>query len=84
MRLAVRKLQIEDAAKLQTLVVENFDAIEPGLTVLDARLLLGHATIDVVAIDAAGTLVLCAVGLTRERGDAPQGRRGVLVVPRVS
>ena len=64
MRLAVRKIQVEDAAKLQTLVVENLDGIEPGLAVLDARLLLGHSTIDVVALDAAGTLVLIAVGLT--------------------
>jgi len=64
MRLAVKKLHVEDAAQLQTLVVENLDGIEPGLAVLDARLLLGHSTIDVVAMDAAGTLVLVAVGLT--------------------
>ena len=64
MRLAVRKLHVEDAAKLQTLVVENLDGIEPGLAALDARLLLGHSTIDVVAMDAAGTLVLIAVGFT--------------------
>jgi hypothetical protein len=64
MRLAVRKLRIEDIGKLQTIVVENFDAIEPGLTVLDARLLLGHATVDVIGVDAAGTLVLGAVGFT--------------------
>ena len=64
MRMAAKKLRVEDAAKLQALVVENFDAIEPGLTVLDARLLLGHGTIDVVGIDAAGSLVLCAVGFS--------------------
>ena len=64
MRVAARKLRVEDAAKLQALVVENFDAIEPGLTVLDARLLLGHATIDVIGVDAAGTLVLCAAGFS--------------------
>jgi hypothetical protein len=64
MRVAARKLRVEDAAKLQALVVENFDAIEPGLTVLDARLLLGHGTIDVVGIDASGTLVLCAAGFS--------------------
>lgn len=64
MRVAVRKLRVEDVAKLQALVVENFDAIEPGLTVLDARLLLGHATIDVIGVDAVGTLVLAAVGFT--------------------
>jgi hypothetical protein len=64
MRVAVRKLRVEDAAKLQGLVVENFDAIEPGLTVLDARLLLGHATIDVIGVDAVGALVLGAVGFS--------------------
>jgi hypothetical protein len=64
MRAAVRKLRVEDVAKLQALVVENFDAIEPGLTVLDARLLLGHATIDVIGVDAVGALVLGAVGFS--------------------
>jgi hypothetical protein len=64
MKVAARKLRVEDAAKLQALIVENFDAIEPGLTVLDARLLLGHATIDVIGVDAVGTLVLCAVGFS--------------------
>jgi hypothetical protein len=64
MRLAVKRLRIDDVGKLQALVVENFDAIEPGLTVLDARLLLGHATIDVIGVDAAGALVLGAVGFT--------------------
>jgi hypothetical protein len=64
MRVAVRKLQIEDAAKLQMLVAENIDAIEPGLVVLDSRLLLGHTTIDVVGLDVNGALVLIATGLT--------------------
>ena len=64
MRVAVRKLRVEDVAKLQALVVENFDAIEPGLTVLDARLLLGHATIDVIGVDGTGSLVLGAVGFS--------------------
>jgi hypothetical protein len=64
MRAAIRKLRVEDVAKLQALVVENFDAIEPGLTVLDARLLLGPATIDVIGVDAVGTLVLGAVGFS--------------------
>ena len=64
MRMAVRKLRVEDVEKLQALVVENFDAIEPGLTVLDARLLLGHATIDVIGVDTVGALVLGNVGFT--------------------
>ncbi|HEX9819609.1 MAG TPA: hypothetical protein VGD07_08360 [Methylomirabilota bacterium] len=66
MTLAVRKLRIEDVEKLQALVVENFDAIEPGLIVLDARLLLGHSTIDVIGVDAAGSLVLGAIGFTAD------------------
>lgn len=66
MTLAVRKLRIEDVEKLQALVVENFHAIEPGLTVLDARLLLGHSTIDVIGVDAAGSLVLGAIGFTAD------------------
>jgi len=64
MRLAVKRLRIDEIGKLQALVVENFDAIEAGLTVLDARLLLGHATIDVIGVDTAGALVLGAVGFT--------------------
>jgi hypothetical protein len=64
MRKAVKKLRVEDVDTLQALVVENFDAIEPGLTVLDARLLLGHASIDVIGVDTVGALVLGAVGFT--------------------
>jgi hypothetical protein len=64
MRVAVRKLPVEDVEKLQALVVENFDAIEPGLTVLDARLLLGHATIDVIGVDSVGALVLGNIGFS--------------------
>jgi hypothetical protein len=64
MRVAIRKLPVEDVEKLQALVVENFDAIEPGLTVLDARLLLGHATIDVIGVDSVGALVLGNVGFS--------------------
>ncbi len=64
MRAAVRKMRVEDVEKLQALVVENFDAIEPGLTVLDARLLLGHATIDVIGVDSVGALVLGNVGFS--------------------
>jgi len=64
MKVAVRKVQVEDVAKVQMLVAENIDAIEPGLVVLDSRLLLGHTTIDVVGLDANGALVLIATGLT--------------------
>jgi hypothetical protein len=64
MILSAKKLQLEDAAKLHMLVAENIDAIEPGLIALDSRLLLGQTTIDVVASDTNGALVLIATGLT--------------------
>jgi hypothetical protein len=64
MKVAVRKLQIEDTAKLQLLVAENINAIEPGLVVLDSRLVLGQATIDVIGVDADGALVLMTTGVT--------------------
>jgi hypothetical protein len=66
MKVAVRKLRPADTAKLQTLVAVNIDAYEPGLVVVDSRLLLGRATIDVVALDADKSLVLIATGLTAD------------------
>jgi hypothetical protein len=66
MKQAVRKMRVEDVSRLQSLVAEHIDAIEPGLVVLDSRLLLGHASIDVVGLDATGTLVLVAAGLTAD------------------
>jgi hypothetical protein len=66
MRLVVRKLEIPDLGQLQSLVIEHLDGIEPGLTVLDSRLLLGHATVDIVALDADGTLVLVTAGFTAD------------------
>lgn len=66
MRLAVQKLEVRDSEQMQSIVIENIDGIEPGLTVLDSRQLLGHASIDVVALDANGALVLTTVGLTAD------------------
>jgi hypothetical protein len=66
MKLAVRKLEIDDLDTLHTLVIENIDAVEAGLSVLDSRLLLGQATIDIVALDRAGALVLFSVGFTAD------------------
>jgi hypothetical protein len=66
MRLAVQKLEVRDSEQMQSIVVENIDGIEPGLTVLDSQQLLGHASIDVVALDANGALVLMTVGLTAD------------------
>lgn len=66
MKTAVRKLEVKDVEKLHALVIENAEDLETGLTVLDYRLLLGHATIDAVARDANGSLVLMAIGFTAD------------------
>src|SRR5882762_3033184 len=66
MRLVVKKLEIVDLGQLQSLVIEHLDGIESGLTVLDSRVLLGHATIDTVALDAEGALVLITAGFTAD------------------
>src|SRR2546422_6828470 len=66
MRLVVKKLEIADLGQLQSLVIEHLDGIESGLTVIASRLLLGHATMDIVALDADGTLVLVTAGFTAD------------------
>ena len=66
MRLVVKKLDVVNLDQLQSLVVEHIDGIETGLTVLDSRLLLGHATVDIVAVDSQGALVLVTAGFTAD------------------
>jgi hypothetical protein len=66
MRLVVKKLDVVNLDQLQSLVVEHIDGIETGLTVLDSRLLLGHATVDIVAVDAHSALVLVTTGFTAD------------------
>lgn len=57
----VKKLDVEDLSTLATLVAENLEGLEPGLRVIDSRLVLGHAGIDLVALDARHSLVLVAL-----------------------
>jgi hypothetical protein len=66
MKVVVKRRDVTDLHELQALVVDHVDGIEPGLTVLDSRLLLGQATIDVVGLDAQGALVLIAVAFTAD------------------
>ena len=66
MSIVVKKREITEQGQLQALVIEHVAGIEPGLTVLDSRLLLGQATIDVIAIDADGGLALMVVGSTAD------------------
>jgi hypothetical protein len=66
MKLTLKKLDIPDVPTLEQLVAEHIESLEPGMAVVDARPMLGHAAIDLVAQDAWGSLVLMALGL---RGD---------------
>src|SRR5688500_5038798 len=66
MKLVATKLEMETVGKMSRLVIDNIDAIAGDLTVLDSRLLLGNANIDVVALDGAGSLVLIAINLTSD------------------
>ncbi|MBI4245658.1 MAG: hypothetical protein HY614_00580, partial [Candidatus Rokubacteria bacterium] len=61
-----KPLKIDDVSQLRDLVAENAEAVEPGLKALDARVLFGGATIDLLAMDAEGSLVLLAAGLTAD------------------
>src|SRR5262245_6386771 len=60
---AFKSLKVEDVKELQELVAESVGAMEPGMHLLDTRVLLGGATIDILALDAEDRLTLIAVGL---------------------
>src|SRR5574341_690421 len=68
MRPTFRKLEVKDIGDLERLVTENVEGIEPGLKVIDSRLLLGDAAIDIVALDAEASLVLIALDFTADEG----------------
>ena len=64
----VRRLEVTKLEELAALVAENVEGIELGLTVIDGHLLLGHAAIDLVGLDAKGSLVLIALDFTADEG----------------
>ena len=66
MSFVIKRRDLADPAELQALIVEHADDLERGLTILDSRVLLGQATIDIVGVDADGALVLIAVGLVAD------------------
>ncbi len=68
MRPTFKKLEVKDIGDLERLVAENVEGIEPGLKVVDSRLLLGQAAIDLVGLDAKGSLVLIALDFTADEG----------------
>jgi hypothetical protein len=53
---------------LERLVAENVEGVEPGLKIVDSRLLLGQAAIDLVGLDARSSLALIALDFTADEG----------------
>ena len=68
MRPTFRKLEVKDIGNLERLVAENIEGVEPGLKVVDSRLLLGQAAIDLVGLDGNGSLVLIALDFSADDG----------------
>jgi len=62
----VKKLDVKDLSTLATLVADSIESLEPGLRVVDSRLVLGHAAIDIVALDARHSLVLVALDVAAD------------------
>ena len=63
-----QKLEVKDIGNLEKLVAENIEGVESGLRVIDSRVRLGHAVIDLVGLDAKGALVLIALDFTASEG----------------
>jgi hypothetical protein len=68
MKPTFKKLQVNDLGNLEDLVAENIEGIEPGLRVVDSRVCLGHAAIDLIALDASESLVLIALDFLADEG----------------
>jgi hypothetical protein len=68
MRPTFRKLEVKDIGQLEKLVADNVEGVEPGLKVVDSRLLLGQAAIDLVGLDSRGSLALIALDFTADEG----------------
>jgi len=68
MRPTFRKLEVKDIGNLERLVAENVEGVEPGLQIVDSRLLLGQAAIDLVGLDSRGSLVLIALDFSADDG----------------
>ena len=68
MRPTFRKLEVKDIGNLERLVADNIDGVEPGLKVVDSRLLLGQAAIDLVGLDSKDSLVLIALDFSADDG----------------
>ncbi|HEY7541057.1 MAG TPA: hypothetical protein VIF11_12990 [Methylomirabilota bacterium] len=68
MRPTFRKLEVKDIGSLERLVADNIEGVEPGIKVVDSRLVLGQAAIDLVGLDSKGSLVLIALDFSADDG----------------
>lgn len=68
MRPTFRKLEVKDIGSLERLIAENVEGVEPGLKVVDSRLVLGQASVDLVGLDATDSLVLIAFDFSADDG----------------
>jgi len=68
MRPTFKKLEVKDIGSLERLVAENVEGVEPGLKIVDSRLVLGQAAIDLVGLDGRGSLVLVALDFSADDG----------------
>src|SRR2546426_576055 len=68
MRPTFKKLEVKDIGSFERQVPENVEGIEPGLKIVDSRLLLGQAAIDLVGLDAKGSLTLIALDFSADEG----------------
>src|SRR5438046_3967497 len=68
MRPTFKRLEVKDLGNLEKLVADNIEGIEPGLRVVDSRLVLGQASIDLVALGASESLVLIALVFMADEG----------------
>ena len=66
MKPGFKTFKLDDVKELQDLVAEHVDSVEPGLRLLDTRVLLGSTTIDLLALDARGGLTLLALGFAAD------------------
>jgi hypothetical protein len=57
-----RRVKVGDPAALKDLIAANVEGMEPGLQIVEVGLRLGAATVDLVALDTSGSLVLISVG----------------------
>jgi hypothetical protein len=62
MRGGATAFKVKDVTELQHLLAEHVDSIEPGLRILDAAVVLGETTVDLIALDKESVLVLMAIG----------------------